>query len=156
MKKLLKGKKYFFFWKSKLSNWHPSNFIVDEIQYNCGEQYMMAMKARLFGDYETEKLIMNINNPREQQSLGRQVNNFNQKKWNETKYELVKKGLREKFKQNPDQMDYLLEHKDCIFVEASPYDRIWGIGYDKFNAEQYMDNWGENLLGKILTELANE
>ncbi len=35
-------------------------------------------------------------------------------------------------------------------VEASPFDRIWGVGYDAANAESNRGNWGENLLGKAL------
>lgn len=38
-----------------------------------------------------------------------------------------------------------------FFVEASPFDRVWGIGYDQDHALQNQSNWGENLLGKTLT-----
>jgi ribA/ribD-fused uncharacterized protein len=50
----------------------------------------------------------------------------------------------------------LLENKGKTFVEASPYDKIWGIGYDVENAIENLNDWGQNLLGKILTELSNE
>lgn len=156
MEKLLNEKKYFFFWGGIFSNWFPSDFKVDDVEYNCGEQYMMHMKAKTFGDEETAKLIMSAHSPRVQKALGRKVKNFDSKKWDEVKYELVKRGLREKFNQNSVFNKFLLHRKDCIIVEASPEDRIWGIGYDEHEAEHHMDNWGENLLGKILTELANE
>jgi ribA/ribD-fused uncharacterized protein len=71
-------------------------------------------------------------------------------------YELVKKGLREKFSQNIELKKILLSHKQFVIVEASPFDRIWGIGYGNKDAINNINNWGENLLGKILTELANE
>lgn len=156
MEKLLNGKKYSFFWGGIFSNWYQSKFRVDGIEYNCGEQYMMHMKAKVFDDEESARLIIMAHSPRVQKALGRKVKNFDPKKWDEVKYELVKKGLREKFNQNSEMKKYLLERKDCIIVEASPEDRIWGIGYDEFEAEHHMNNWGENLLGKILTELANE
>lgn len=117
---------------------------------------MMAQKAKIFGDIESEKLIMITQNPKEQQAIGRRIKNFDSKKWDEVKYELVKKGLREKYNQNIVLKNYLLERKDCLIVEASPYDKIWGIGFDDHDALDNIDNWGENLLGKILTELANE
>lgn len=156
MEKLLNGKVYSFFWGGIFSNWCPSNFVVDGIKYNCGEQYMMYQKAITFNDLENAQKILETNSPRIQKAIGRVIKNFDQKKWDEVKYELVKKGLREKFNQNPQYKRFLLNHKDCIIVEASPEDRIWGIGYDEFEAEHHMDDWGENLLGKILTELANE
>jgi len=53
-------------------------------------------------------------------------------------------------------MDALKNHNDKIIVEASPNDRIWGIGYSEKYAIENIDNWGENLLGKIITELASE
>ena len=39
--------KFHFFWKSKspFSQWYSAQFTVDDIQYNCAEQYMMYQKA---------------------------------------------------------------------------------------------------------------
>jgi ribA/ribD-fused uncharacterized protein len=68
----------------------------------------------------------------------------------------VKKGLREKFSQNKDLKNFLLSYREFIIVEASPYDRIWGIGYDDRSAINNIKDWGENLLGRILNELVNE
>jgi hypothetical protein len=84
------------------------------------------------------------------------VKNFNKEYWDSVSYDLVKKGLREKFTQNEDLKNYIKKHKGYQIVEASPYDRIWGIGYDSDHAMANIDNWGENRLGKILTDLSNE
>jgi ribA/ribD-fused uncharacterized protein len=124
--------------------------------FNCGEQYMMYQKAITFGDNETANKILKELSPRKQKELGRQVKNFNPKVWDSLKYIIVKNGLTEKFNQNPEFKDYLLKYKGYVLVEASPYDRIWGIGFYDYEAIQNIDNWGENLLGKILTELAME
>lgn len=35
-------------------------------------------------------------------------------------------------------------------AKASPFDRIWGVGYGAVNAERNRGDWGENLLGKAL------
>lgn len=148
--------KYKFFWGGVFSNWYPSKFTVDNIEYNCGEQYMMYQKAMLFNDKGIANEIMNTIIPKCQKSLGKQVKNFDSVTWDKYKYPLVKKGLREKFKQNPILKEELLKYKRYEIVESSPFDRIWGIGYSENDALNNIENWGENLLGKILTELCEE
>jgi ribA/ribD-fused uncharacterized protein len=150
------GIKYNFFWDGVFSNWHPSPFTIDDITFNCGEQYFMYHKALTFNDTETAELILKTDSPREQKKLGRSIQNYTDEAWAKVRYDVVKRGLREKYNQNPELKEYLLEHKDCQIVEASPYDRVWGIGYLSGDAIENIDNWGENLLGKMLTELANE
>ena len=41
---------YVFFHQSWPSQWHRAPMIIDNIHYNCCEQYMMAQKAKLFND----------------------------------------------------------------------------------------------------------
>lgn len=117
---------------------------------------MMHQKAIIFKDWETALLIEQSTNPKEMKALGRQVKNFNSKIWDEFKYDIVKSGLYCRFTQDKAAKAELLAHTGQIFIEASPYDRIWGIGYNAQDAMQNIDNWGENLLGKILTELSKE
>ena len=150
--------KYKFFWGGKFSNWYVSDnqFTVDGITYYCGEQYMMYQKAMLFNDFESANMILEEYLPAEQKKLGRKVKNFDANLWNKVSYDLVKKGLREKFTQNEDLKDYIKKHKGYQIVEASPYDTIWGIGFDSDNALANIDKWGENRLGKILTDLSKE
>lgn len=150
------GVDYMFFWGGIFSNWYVSDFTVDGITYNCGEQYMMHMKALTFNDFETADKIMEEYVPSEQKKLGREVKNYKESVWDIIRYELIKKGLKEKFTQSNNCKSYLLKYKNCQIVEASPKDRIWGIGYDSYSALDNIDDWGQNLLGKILTELANE
>ena len=152
----LNGIKYKFFWGGVFSNWAPSPFILNDIHYNCGEQYMMYQKAMFFNDIESAEKILQTDSPREQKALGRKVKNFDSNKWDLVKYDVMKIGLAEKFKQNPILKSYLLNFKGFVLVEASPEDRIWGIGYAEDKAIENIDQWGENLLGKILTELSVE
>lgn len=147
---------FVFFWNGMFSNWHPSMFVVNGIKYNTGEQYMMHQKALLFCDTLTAKKIMQSTDPKEQKGLGRQIKGFDSYRWDKVKYDIVKKGLKEKFIQNPVFKKVLLEGKGKTFIEASPYDRVWGIGFKEQDALDNISNWGENLLGKILTELSNE
>lgn len=156
MEAIINNIKYKFFWKNRLSNWSIMYFIIDGIQYNCGEQYMMYQKALLFNDTEIAQQILECKNPKTQKYLGRCVRNFNSDIWDQQKMKIIKHGLKERFLQNPKEKKLLLSFNDCIFVEASPYDRIWGIGYDEKNAVSNFNNWGENLLGKLLTEIAKE
>ena len=153
---IFKRTKYIFFWDGIFSNWHESNFSFNNINYNCVEQYMMHQKAIFFNDIETSDKILKELYPRKQKQLGREVKNFNNDDWNVVKYEIVKNGIREKFNQNSELKNYLISFKNHIIVEASPEDRIWGIGFSEDDALQNIDKWGENLLGKILTELASE
>jgi len=156
MIQIYKNIKYKFFWGGKFSNFYPSEFTINNITFNCGEQYFMYQKAITFNDIESANKILLTETPNKQKALGKKIKNFDSKIWDKCKYQLIKRGLIEKFNQNLDLKKYLLEHKDCIMVEASPYDRIWGIGFTDIEAIKNFDNWGENLLGKILTELSNE
>ena len=148
--------KYHFFWKSKLSNWTRSKFTHKGYEYNCGEQMMMHQKALLFEDYAVAAAIMIYTDPKDIKKLGRQVKNFNQELWDKNKYTIVKAGLTARFLQDDIAREELLKHTGETFVEASPFDRIWGIGFTKEEALDNLSNWGENLLGKILTEISQE
>lgn len=148
--------RYLFFWGGEFSNWDYSPFVINTMTFNCVEQYMMFMKALVCGDDETAKKIMNEEEPINQKKLGRQIKNYKEEVWSAVRYDIVKEGIRQKFLQNPKHMAALKAHKGETIVEASPKDRIWGIGYHEGNAMKYKDNWGLNLLGKIITELSLE
>lgn len=140
---------------SCLSQWYNCTFEVNGVQYHTAEQYMMASKARLFGDDDTLQEIMKATNPREYKALGRKIKGFNSETWDKHKYEIVVDGNKAKFSQNKGLKVLLLSTKDAILVEASPYDKIWGIGLDRETAlKGSVDQWqGENLLGCALMEV---
>ena len=147
-----------FFYKSKLSQWHMVDFVVDEVKYNCAEQYMMAQKALLFGDMDMHKKIMTSNSPREHQNFGRAVKNFNQFIWDENARKIVFKGNLARFTQNEEQKKLLLSTGNTTLVETSPVDRVWGIGLDKNDPRaRNRDTWrGNNWLGQVLTMVREE
>ncbi len=144
-----------FFWGGVFSNWFPCYFIVNEIEYNCAEQYMMAKKAQVFGDTSSYKKILLSGDPREQKALGRIVKNFNPSIWDMVSTDIVFVGCLQKFAQNLPLKSVLLATEDKKLVEASPYDKIWGIGLDAEQAMETPENlWqGENRLGKVLMQV---
>lgn len=159
--------KHLYFWghrpskdkvvsKSCLSQWWPCTFYDgDGNSYSSAEQWMMAEKARVFSDLETLNRILETKDPKEAKELGRQVSFFDESIWTHRSYDAVVEGNLLKFGQNPVLKDYLLSTADSVLVEASPYDRIWGIGM-KQDDEGIEDikNWkGGNLLGFALMEV---
>lgn len=148
-----------FFWNGPFSQWAESDFTIDGIDYNCAEQYMMGAKARLFDDTETLGQIMDSDDPSTQKKLGRLVEGFRQDVWEEDEdngrprcWNIVWRGNMAKFSQNPQLLAELLKTKGTSLVEASPYDKIWGIGWRETDAEaKRRDTWqGTNWLGEVL------
>ena len=137
-----------------LSQWWKCTFIENDITFCCAEQYMMYQKALLFEDHTIAQEILKSKSPKKIKELGRLVKSFDSKIWDEHKAEIVLRGNILKFSQNPELKKYLLGTGDKILVEASPYDRVWGIGMragSGGNCEP--QRWkGQNLLGFLLME----
>jgi len=146
--------KFVFFWESDspFSNWYPQSFIHEEQEYNCSEQYMMFKKAMLFNDIEVAQLIMEQTSPRKQKMLGREVRGFDQNVWMIECEGIMVPGLVSKFTQDSYSHNRLIETGNATIVEASPYDKIWGIGMSKDDPRATNPaKWeGLNLLGKFL------
>jgi ribA/ribD-fused uncharacterized protein len=119
---------FVFFWNGWPSQWHPARFTLDGVTYTCAEQFMMAEKARLFGDTETERAILATDSPREHKALGRRVKGFDGERWTAVCLDIVVRANLAKFGQNADLRALLLETGEKTLVEASPLDVIWGIG----------------------------
>ncbi len=144
--------------KSCLSQWWRQSFKVNGETFCCAEQYMMACKARLFGDEETRRQIMETSDPKAIKELGRKVANFDRNIWDCNKYAIVVAGNLCKFRQNHDLAEYLLSTDDAVLIEASPYDQVWGIGLSQDSPEAHNPAlWhGENLLGFALMEVRDD
>lgn len=158
--------KFLFFWghrpnsnneigKSCFSQWFELPFTVDNVTYKTAEHWMMAHKALLFDDLKAYDKIINANSPGEAKELGRQVLSFDEVVWNEKRYDIVKLGNIHKFNQQLQYAEYLKNTGTRVLVEASPVDKIWGIGLSKDDEE--VENpycWrGLNLLGFALMEV---
>lgn len=146
------------------SQWWPCTFteaaknVVAPVMYHCTEQYMMAAKARLFGDGTAEAKIMASTNPRVHKQFGRRVKGFDAGTWDRHKFTIVVRANWLKFTQNKEFGDYLLSTSNRLLVEASPSDTIWGIGMTEAEAKRTpIARWrGQNLLGKALVEVRKQ
>jgi conserved hypothetical protein, ribA/ribD-fused len=151
---------YYYFWETihPFSQWHKCAFEIDGLQFNSAEQFMMHGKAILFSDFETAEQILKSKNVREQKQLGRQVKGFDNTIWELNAPSIVYKGNKEKFKQSDDFLNLLFSTKGKTIVEASPDDKIWGIGLTEHQEEsKSLTTWkGTNWLGIVLTELREE
>ena len=151
---------FVFFWKppTAFGQWTWSPFEVDGVRYTCAEQFMMAEKARLFGDEEVRRQILATDSPREHRKLGRKVRSFSEKRWQQHRSEIVYRGNMAKFSQNPSLKAQLLQTGSRTLVEASPLDRIWGIGLRGTDPRASQpEQWeGLNLLGEALMRVRQE
>lgn len=143
---------------SCFSQWWQSDFMVDEIKYPTAEHWMMAQKAILFKDEKAWEKILMAESPAKAKKLGRGVLNFNQDTWNQKRFSMVCEGNYHKFKQNPELKEFLLNTKKSVLVEASPVDRIWGIGLSANDNRALNPRlWkGKNLLGFALMEVRKQ
>ena len=113
---------------------------------------MMYCKAKLFHDHEIADRILTTENPANHKRLGREVRGFVESDWIAKREHYVYIGCFAKFQQNPSAKTYLLSTGNSELVEASPTDKIWGIGLGKEDPRIHdRNNWkGLNLLGKVL------
>jgi ribA/ribD-fused uncharacterized protein len=158
--------KYLMFWGHRppssggvgagcLSQWWPADFTVGGVVYRTAEHFMMAGKARLFGDEETAAAIVAADHPKQAKDLGRRVRGFDDDAWTAARFDLVVRGNLAKFGQNDGLREFLLGTGRRVLVEASPVDRVWGIGLaaDDERAEHPARWNGLNLLGFALMEV---
>lgn len=147
--------KYVFFYGGVFSNWFKCTFTFKGVEYNCTEQAMMHHKALLFNDLTVARLIMLSDSPSEQKALGREVENFNMFKWALESDHIVTEANYCKFNQNPELKTKILSMGNRQFVEASPRDKIWGIGMGENSiGVENPANWkGKNKLGNCLTSV---
>jgi hypothetical protein len=155
--------KYLHFWGHRpqrdgsvgpgcLSQWWPAPFTVAGVTYATAEHWMMAGKARLFGDEDAARRAVAPGHPKAAKAVGRSVRGFDEAVWRRERFDLVVAGSTHKFEQHPDLRAFLLGTARRVLVEASPLDRVWGIGLaaDDERAE-HPDAWrGLNLLGFAL------
>ncbi|MEV0973559.1 NADAR family protein [Microtetraspora glauca] len=155
--------RYLYFWGHQpardggvgpgcLSQWWPVVFTEDGHTFASAEHYMMAHKAWLFGDAQTAGKILAAGHPGEAKTFGRAVRGFDEQLWNARRFDIVVRGNIAKFGRHPELKRFLLDTRKRVLVEASPRDRIWGIGLTATDERAASPaTWqGLNLLGFAL------
>lgn len=139
-----------------LSQFYPATFTDAGNTFTSAEMYMMYEKAVLFGDNDMAKRILEAKTPLQAKRLGRRVKGFDQETWNQHRERIVHEGNWLKFQSNRSLLDkFMMFPRGTQFIEASPTDRIWGIGFSARDAPNNRSRWGLNLLGKTLTAIRN-
>lgn len=136
-----------------LSQWYPSRFVIDDNRFENAETYMMHQKALLFNDAEVAQEILASQKPAQVKRLGRKITGFDEQTWKDHRTKIVFAGNCAKFAQDDELRQLLLQTGKRPLVEASPFDRIWGIGYSAEKAEANRHKWGMNLLGQALDDV---
>lgn len=153
--------KYLYFWSHEptdaigpqcLSQWYPAPFVIEGVTYPTAEHWMMAAKARLFGDAEAEAAVLAAAHPGKAKRIGREVRGFDEASWVRRREAIAVAGNVAKFGGSPQLQDYLRATGDRVLVEASATDRIWGIGMTAADPRAALPSeWlGLNLLGFAL------
>jgi hypothetical protein len=166
---LIKNNKLLF-WRNEdaYSNWaYTPSFTLGGIKFDYAEQTMMWLKAELFGDAKTAQRILDAKYPWDirdketgrviewgHKSLGRQVQNYDEAVWVANREGIMDEITYAKFSQIDDLREGIILSYPLQIVEASPYDRIWGIGLEENDPRAWDEaTWPAgvlNLLGKSL------
>ena len=109
------------FWKppSAFDHWTPCEFWVDNFKFNCMEQFLMAEKARLCGDWETRELIMNTDDPAKQKWLASAegpLRGFDLKLWKDKRWHVALRGNLAKYRYNKPLAERLVATGDKQLV----------------------------------------
>jgi ribA/ribD-fused uncharacterized protein len=140
---LMSGQCIFYFGEeSEFSHWYKCKFVIDGKTFCCAGQYIMYKKALLFNDDVVAAKILNSSDAKRHHYLGKQVKHFDKAIWQKHCMQYSFEANLAKFGQNPGLRKLLLKTSESRFAEASPYDRIWGIGLSKSNPKIYdRKNW---------------
>ena len=139
---------------SPFSNFHPSPFMVDGVQYVCNEQYIQSKKAELFGDDYAHAQIMESTSPYAMKKRGSRIHNFSKKTWQKKAKDIAKKGALHKFASNDRLKKVLLDTGNKTLAEATK-EPMWGMGYTLKDEEVlHSDLWEQvGIMGDVLMDI---
>ena len=141
-----------------LSQWWPAPFAEDGVSYPTAEHWMMAGQARLFDDEPGLARVLAAASPKDVKAVGRAVRGYSEQVWADARFDLVVAGNLAKFRQNPDLSAFLSATDRKVLVEASPRDRVWGIGVGANHSDATRPSrWRcTNLLGFALMNVRDQ
>lgn len=123
-----------------LANYSNYGFYKDGKYYKTVEHYYQSKK---FLDKGLEEKIINAETPKEASNIGRDRNNKLRDNWKNIKQDYMLEGVLEKFRQNKDILEKLLNTGNEEIYENTVDEYYWGCG---------KDGTGENNFGKILVK----
>ncbi len=149
-----------YFWKPEqddgyLGNWYTAPFTIEGKLFHNSEHYFMWKKVMLFEPTQEDKILV-ATDSKTMKDIGQKIKNYDDAIWSAERYKIMVESLMHKFSQNEDLKKRLLATGTCDLVEASPFDKIWGIGITKSQALAGVKGKGQNLLGKALMEVRNK
>lgn len=156
---ITKTDELYLFWQtdSNLSNWTHTPFVYKGYTIPNSEIALMYEKAILMGDNEMAETIIVCGSPKIAKGLGRKVKNFDYEVWEPKRKDIMIDIAVEKALQHKPTFNELKDTGDRVIAEASPYDKIWGIGFAPNDPKALdMANWnGSNDLGFSWMEARN-
>lgn len=140
--------------RSCLSENYVAEFEADGERFPTVEHYIAWRKAKLFGDEHSAERILLAESPSKAKAIGRSVKPFDDAVWKPMRYEIAVAASVAKFAAHPELAQYLAATGHKVLAEASPIDRVWGIGLHADDAEaKAPERWpGLNILGFALME----
>ena len=141
--------RYFYTKKDRESNFYPHAFTYRGVKLPTSEHHLMREKARLMGDpYAIAQIVM-APSALAAKRLGRKVKPWDQGLWDDNCDQIMEDILVAKFSSTPAMREYILGIEGH-FYEASPKDKVWGIGIGVKQAEAGAPHNGQNKLGLAL------
>ena len=131
-----------------LASYSEHGFFKDGIFWKTLEHYYQAQK---FYDKEIIKKIIDAKTPKEASMIGRDKNNRLKSNWETIKLDVMEEGLFNKYMQNKDICQKLLNTGNRKIVEATTKEFYWGCGIDGTGKNQF-----GNLLVKVRERIRDE
>ncbi|MBB1509960.1 NADAR family protein [Tessaracoccus sp. MC1756] len=137
-----------------LSEHYPAPFESDGELFRTVEHYIAWRKATLFGDKHSAQRVLRAEAPTTARAIGRTVRPFNDEVWKSHRFDVAVAANVAKFAADPQLADHLRSTGRSVLVNASPIDRVWGIGLSADDpAAQDPTRWpGLNIQGFALME----
>ena len=153
------NKTYAFFGElNPFSNFHPSPFTVNNIQYKTSEHFIQSEKAKHYGDEHLANKIISTESALDAKRPGYRLKKPKEvREWNEIAKEMCYPGIKAKFHQNSPLLLLLQSTEKQTLVEASR-DNVWGTGVSLRDTNCLNRKHWKNIgiLGEILMDVRKE
>ena len=130
---------------SEFSNFHQSPFSLEEKVWPTVEHYFQAQKFP--ADPVLQERVRAAKTALGAKRLGRTKTSAFRSDWETVKDDIMYKGIKAKFQQNPVLATLLLETGSAWLIEKAPRDSYWGSG---------PNGCGKNKTGHIIMRIRQD